>query len=98
MSPYTGMPVGQPYERSFSVYGVDWTSPASFNVSVYIFGSPEQAQANRTHTAALTGAWPGGNKSRLVGAHLFVATLTGSGGRNARWPTEHFIVRPRRTS
>jgi hypothetical protein len=80
ISPYTGMPGGGPYERSFSVFGIDWTSPASFSVNVYIFDSAEKAQANRTRTAALTGHFPGGNKSRLVGADLFVATLVGGGG------------------
>ena len=75
-----GKPRGEPYDQTFSVDRIDWTSPASFSVFIYIFGSADQAAVHRIRTAKLTGAFPGGNKSRLVGAHLYVATLVGGGG------------------
>jgi hypothetical protein len=73
-------PRGEPYDQAFSVDRIDWTTPASFSAFVYIFGSADQAAAHRVRTVGLTGVFPSANKSRLVGAHLYVATLVGGEG------------------
>jgi hypothetical protein len=63
----------EPYEQTFSVDHVDWTSPRSFTVCVFIFDSPAKAQAHAALTTAWVGHFPPENRSKIVGAHLFVA-------------------------
>ena len=65
----------------FSVNHIDWTSPRSFDVSVFIYGSHAKAQADSKHTAELVGHFPWTNRSKLVGSHLFVATEYSAGGQ-----------------
>jgi hypothetical protein len=71
-------PPHRPYEQTFSVDRVDWTSPRAFSVSVFIFSSAAKAQAHTKRTAASVGNFPKTNRSKLVGRHLFVATELGS--------------------
>jgi hypothetical protein len=71
----------QPYEQTFSVDHIDWTTPRSFTVSVFIFDSNGNAQAHSKHTARLVGRFPWENRSKLVGSHLFVATEDAAGGQ-----------------
>jgi hypothetical protein len=81
VSTYTGIGGAQPHARSFSVTGIDWTSPRSFSVSVFIFSSLADAQARGKYTAGLVGHFPWTNRSKLVGPHLFVATEDTAGGQ-----------------
>lgn len=64
----------EPYEQTFSVNDIDWTSRDAFDVNVYSFSSKAKAQAYSKRFTKTTGRFPQTNRPKLVGKTLFVGT------------------------
>jgi hypothetical protein len=76
-----GASTSQPYEQTFSVENVDWTTPRAFNVTVYLFPSTVQAAAYARKFTRSVGRFPQSNRPKVVGRHLFVGASDLAGVR-----------------